>query len=199
MVTIHSKDVPEILALYRRPTIDFPPHFLDHLMHSFPLMYNTLGSKLDSLAGRGHFLLKRAVQAAMNPDSLTLEQHETHPNLYSYFCRKKTWHGQGGSATSSESISHRYHHYYHYHRYHHYQRDWTGGVIYIKYILTHWGPKRCKNKTNQMTICIIILTTALPMMLRWQTCDCKQRWKGGRWAKPSLRKISHFHSANSHE
>ena len=42
MVTIHSKDVPEILALYRRSEIDFPPHFLVRLMHSFPMMYNTI-------------------------------------------------------------------------------------------------------------------------------------------------------------
>ena len=42
MVTIHSKDVTEILALYRRSEIDFPPHFLVRLMHSFPMMYNTI-------------------------------------------------------------------------------------------------------------------------------------------------------------
>ena len=60
MVTIHSKDVPEILTLYRRTIIDFPLHFLDRLMHSFPMMYNTMGSKLDGLAGRGHFLQKIA-------------------------------------------------------------------------------------------------------------------------------------------
>ena len=37
-VTIHSKDVTEILALYRMTEFDFPPHFLDGLMHSFPMM-----------------------------------------------------------------------------------------------------------------------------------------------------------------
>ena len=58
MVTIHSKDVTEILALYRRSEIDFPPHFLVRLMHSFPMMYNTIQSKLDGLAGRGHFIQK---------------------------------------------------------------------------------------------------------------------------------------------
>ena len=42
MVTIHSKDVMEILALYRISEIDFPPHFLVRLMHSFPMMYNTI-------------------------------------------------------------------------------------------------------------------------------------------------------------
>ena len=43
MVTVHSKDVPEILPLYRMTKTDFPPHFLDRLMHSFPMMYNTMG------------------------------------------------------------------------------------------------------------------------------------------------------------
>ena len=66
MVTIHSKDVPEILALYRRTKkIDFPPHFPDRLMHSFPMIYNTMGSKLDGLAGRGHFLQKIAFEMAV--------------------------------------------------------------------------------------------------------------------------------------
>ena len=65
MVTIHSKDVPEILPLYRRSEFDFPPHFLDRLMHSFPMMYNTMGSKLDGLAGRGHFLPKIGIEMAV--------------------------------------------------------------------------------------------------------------------------------------
>ena len=42
MVTIHSKDVTEILELSRRSEIDFPPHFLVRLMHSFPMMYKTI-------------------------------------------------------------------------------------------------------------------------------------------------------------
>ena len=65
MVTIHSKDVPKILALYRRTKTDFPPHFLDSLMHSFPMMYNTMGSQLDGLAERGHFLQKIAFEMAV--------------------------------------------------------------------------------------------------------------------------------------
>ena len=60
MVAIHSKDVTEILALYGMMKFDFPPHFLKGLMHSFPKMYNTMGSKLDGLAGSGHFLQKIA-------------------------------------------------------------------------------------------------------------------------------------------
>ena len=65
MVTIHSRDVPKIMALYRRTKIGFPLHFLDGLMHSFPMMYNTMGSKLDGLAGRGHFLQKIAFKMAV--------------------------------------------------------------------------------------------------------------------------------------
>ena len=42
MVTIHSKDVPKILPLNRMTKFDFPPHFLVRLMHSFPMMYNTI-------------------------------------------------------------------------------------------------------------------------------------------------------------
>ena len=42
MVTIHSKDVTEILPLYRMTKFDLPPHFLKGLMHSFPMMYNTI-------------------------------------------------------------------------------------------------------------------------------------------------------------
>ena len=45
IVTIHSKDVPKILAPYSMTKFDFPPHFLKGLMHSFPMMYNTMGSK----------------------------------------------------------------------------------------------------------------------------------------------------------
>ena len=42
MVTDHSKGVPEILPLNRMTKFDFPPHFLVRLMHSFPMMYNTI-------------------------------------------------------------------------------------------------------------------------------------------------------------
>ena len=42
MVTVHSKDVPEILPLNRMTKFYLPPHFLKGLMHSFPMMYNTI-------------------------------------------------------------------------------------------------------------------------------------------------------------
>ena len=48
MVTIHSKGATEILALYRMTKFDFQPHFLKGLIHSFPMMYYAMGSKLDS-------------------------------------------------------------------------------------------------------------------------------------------------------
>ena len=60
MVTIHSKDVTEILPLYRMTKFDFPPHFLDRLMHSFPIMYNTMGSKFD-----GYFSNKNSTATAV--------------------------------------------------------------------------------------------------------------------------------------
>ena len=56
MVSIHSQGVTEILAIYRMTKFDFPPNFLKGLMHIFPTIYNTAGSKLDSLASKGHFL-----------------------------------------------------------------------------------------------------------------------------------------------
>ena len=65
MVTIHSKDVTEILPNHRMTKFDFPLHFLDRLMHSFPLMYNTMGSQLDGLAERVHFLKKIAFEMAV--------------------------------------------------------------------------------------------------------------------------------------
>ena len=65
MVTIHSQGVTEILALYSNMKFDFPPQFLKGLMHSFPMMYDTMGSKLNGLAGRGHFLQKITLEMAV--------------------------------------------------------------------------------------------------------------------------------------
>ena len=66
MVSIHSQGVTEILAIYRMTKFDLPPNFLKGLMHSFPTIYNTAGSKLDSLASKGHFLqqTKKALKRA---------------------------------------------------------------------------------------------------------------------------------------
>ena len=52
------------------------------MMHSFLMMYNTMGSKVDGLAVRHHFLskiaLKTAILADMILDHLTLEGASTH-------------------------------------------------------------------------------------------------------------------------
>ena len=54
----------------------------DTLMHSFPNMYNTMGSKMDGLAVTEHFLSKIAEKtafwAATFSDHLTSERSSTH-------------------------------------------------------------------------------------------------------------------------
>merc|ERR1719222_1383674 len=76
-VAIQSVCVTKILALQRWSKIDFPPEFQTRQMHSFPIMYNTMGSKVDGLAVRDHFLpkngLKTAIWAATVLDRLTSE------------------------------------------------------------------------------------------------------------------------------
>ena len=54
--------VTKILALQRWSKIDFPPEFQIRQMHSFPIMYNTMGSKVDGLAVRDHFLPKNGLK-----------------------------------------------------------------------------------------------------------------------------------------
>ena len=56
-VAIQSGCVTKILALQRWPKIDFPPEFQTRQMHSFPIMYNTMGSKLDGLAVKDPYLI----------------------------------------------------------------------------------------------------------------------------------------------
>ena len=58
-VVTQSGCVPKILALQRWSKIDFPPEFQTRQMHSFLIMYNTMGSKVDGLAVRDHFLQKK--------------------------------------------------------------------------------------------------------------------------------------------
>ena len=76
-VAIQSVCVTKILALQRWSKIDFPPEFQTRQMHSFPIMYNTMGSKVDGLAVRDHFLpkngLKTAILVLTILDRLTLE------------------------------------------------------------------------------------------------------------------------------
>ena len=49
---------------------DFPPEFQNRQMHSFPIMYNTMGSKLDGLAVRDHFLPKNGLKTAILGDTI---------------------------------------------------------------------------------------------------------------------------------
>ena len=78
MVTIHSKDVTEILALYRMTKFDFQPHFLEGLMHSFPMMYNTWGQNWTVWPREAIFSKKLPskwlFRGELNQDSLTSEQ-----------------------------------------------------------------------------------------------------------------------------
>ena len=64
-VAYQSVCVPKILALQRWSKIDFPPEFQTRQMHSFPIMYNTMGSKVDGLAVRDHFLPKNGLKTAI--------------------------------------------------------------------------------------------------------------------------------------
>ena len=58
-VTIDFQDDTEILALIGLQNFTF--HFSKGLMHSFPMMYNTMGSKVESLVGGGNFLQKNEI------------------------------------------------------------------------------------------------------------------------------------------
>ena len=69
-VAIQSVCVPKILALQRWSKIDFPPEFQTRQMHSFPIMYNTMGSKVDGLAVRDHFLPKNGLKTAILGDTI---------------------------------------------------------------------------------------------------------------------------------
>ena len=64
-VAIQSVCVTKILALQRWSKIDFPPEFQTRQMHSFPIMYNTMGSKVDGLAVRDHFVPKNGLKTAI--------------------------------------------------------------------------------------------------------------------------------------
>ena len=55
-VRILSGGVPKNLTLLGMSKIDFQPEFRNALMLSFLTMYNTMGSKVDGLAVRKHFL-----------------------------------------------------------------------------------------------------------------------------------------------
>ena len=81
MGTYLSHPVTKNLTLHRMSKIEFQPDFLNPQMHSFLNMYNTMGSKMDGLAVREHFLSKNAEKTAIlsdtNRDHLTLEGHNS--------------------------------------------------------------------------------------------------------------------------
>ena len=81
-VTSLSQCVPKILTLHGMSKIDFQPEFWNSQMLSFPKMYNTMGSKVDGLAVREHFLSKIALKTAILADTildhLTSERASTH-------------------------------------------------------------------------------------------------------------------------
>ena len=81
-VTSLSGCVPKILTLDGMSKIDFQPDFCNPQMLSFPNMYNTMGSKVDGLAVREHYLSKIALKTAILVDTildhLTLERASTH-------------------------------------------------------------------------------------------------------------------------
>ena len=90
-VTSLSRCVTKILTLHGMSKIDFQPDFLNSQMLSFLMMYNTMGSKVDGLAVREHFLSKNALKtpilAAMIPERLTSEKGRT--QNYSTCVQKK--------------------------------------------------------------------------------------------------------------
>ena len=81
-VRILSGGVPKNLTLHGMSKIDFQPEFWNSQMLSFPKMYNTMGSKVDALAVREHFLSKNALKTAILMDTildhLTLKRASTH-------------------------------------------------------------------------------------------------------------------------
>ena len=74
--------VPANLTLHMMSKIEFQPDFRNPQILSFPNMYNTMGSKMDGLAVREHFLSKNAEKTAFLGltilDQLTSERSSTH-------------------------------------------------------------------------------------------------------------------------
>ena len=79
---IQSVPVTKNLTLHRMSKIEFQPDFWNPQMLSFLNMCNTMGSKMDGLAVREHFLSKIAEKTAFwvatFPDHLTSERSSTH-------------------------------------------------------------------------------------------------------------------------
>ena len=81
-VTLLCHGVPEILTRHGMSKMDFEPDFWNPQMLSFLNMCNTMGSKMDGLAVREHFLSKDAEKTAFMgarfSDHLTSERSSTH-------------------------------------------------------------------------------------------------------------------------
>ena len=81
MSTYLSGGVIENLTTHRMLKIEFQPDIFNPQMHSFQNMYNTIGSKMDGLALREHFLSKNAEKTAILGltilDQLTSERAST--------------------------------------------------------------------------------------------------------------------------
>ena len=82
MGTYLSGSATENLTTHRMSKIEFQPDFRNPQMLSFLNMYNTMGSKMDGLAVREHFLSKNAEKTAFLGltilDQLTSERASTH-------------------------------------------------------------------------------------------------------------------------
>ena len=82
MGTYLSGSVPKNLTTHRMSKMEFQPEFRNPSMLSFLNMYNTMGSKMDGLAVREHFLSKNAEKTVFFGltilDQLTSERASTH-------------------------------------------------------------------------------------------------------------------------
>ena len=70
IVTSLSGCVTKILALHGMLKMKFQPDFCNPQMLSFPDMYYTVGSKVDGLAVREHYLSKIALKTAILEDTI---------------------------------------------------------------------------------------------------------------------------------
>ena len=75
MVTLQSRCVIEILTLCRIDVIFFKKYHVKALKQSFPMMYNTIQSKVNGLAVRSNFLQKLPEKTAFL--SITIPDHPT--------------------------------------------------------------------------------------------------------------------------
>ena len=64
MGTYLSHPVPKNMTLHRMSKMEFQPNFWNRQMLSFLNKFNTIGSKMDGLAVREHFLSKNAEKTA---------------------------------------------------------------------------------------------------------------------------------------